>query len=158
MRKLRQYNCKNCKENFTSRNKDPKFCSTSCASKYNSSKYNFIKSVQEFWKAHPEKLKEQSIESQKGKHKKPKSILELSKRTISKICRRLQIGCSRCGWDKEICDIHHIIPKKQGGTDEHINLTYLCPNCHRLADRGHIKTFTNLQDFIKDKWKQYYYG
>lgn len=85
------------------------------------------------------------------------SILSASPRTISKILTRLKLGCSECGWDKSICDIHHIVPKSKGGSDEHSNLTYLCPNCHRLAHRGQIAKFITLVDQIGDSWKHFYF-
>jgi len=47
-----------------------------------------------------------------------KNLFDLSKRTISKIISRMNIGCSICGWNKTICDIHHIIEKKNGGNGQ----------------------------------------
>ena len=35
-------------------------------------------------------------------------------------------------------DVHHIIPRKEGGTNRDSNLFVLCPVHHRLADRGAI--------------------
>lgn len=90
-----------------------------------------------------------------------KSILELSTRTVHKIMKRMKIGCSYCGWfvNGVSCDIHHIIEKKNGGNDEHTNLTYICPNCHRLTHNGLIdkNELVNLYDYIGDSWKDYYY-
>jgi len=42
-------------------------------------------------------------------------------------------GCSRCGWKEGTCDIHHINGRKVDNFDELWNLSYLCPNCHRIA-------------------------
>lgn len=166
--------CKNCNKEFKKKNNRQQFCSRSCAAKYNNkarnesgwkpkphsdeAKAKMLDAANKYWNEHPELKRKKEIRSQKGKHKKPKSILELSKRTISKICRRLNIGCSNCGWNEEICDIHHIIPRREGGIDDHINLTYLCPNCHRLADRKKLIKLTNLQEYIGEEWKEYYYG
>jgi len=50
---------------------------------------------------------------------------------------RKQNVCSRCGWVGP-CDRAHIIPKKLGGTYASENIRILCPNCHRLLDRGLI--------------------
>ena len=90
-----------------------------------------------------------------------KSLLELSSRTVSKILKRMKLGCSCCGWLVEgvACDIHHINEKKNGGNDEHTNLTYVCPNCHRLIHSGKInkEKLVNLYDYIGDSWKDYYY-
>ena len=89
------------------------------------------------------------------------SILDLSKRTVAKIMKRMNMPCSYCGWHVEgvIGDIHHILEKKNGGGDNMENLTYLCPNCHRLAHSGLIEKekLISLQDYISDTWKDFYY-
>jgi 5-methylcytosine-specific restriction endonuclease McrA len=89
------------------------------------------------------------------------SLLDLSSRTVTKILKRMNLPCSNCGWHIKnvICDVHHIIPKKEGGTNEHSNLTYICPNCHRLAHSGmlNINTLINLNDYIGDAWKEHYF-
>lgn len=85
-----------------------------------------------------------------------RSIFEVSKRTAQKILRRLNIECSNCGWNKAPCDIHHIVHKAKGGSDDHSNLSYLCPNCHRLAHYGKITEFITLAEQIGDKWKDCY--
>ena len=85
-----------------------------------------------------------------------KSIKEVSKRTATKIFKRLGIGCSRCGWDVCVCDTHHIRGRNQGGGDEHENLSYLCPNCHRMAGEGMIMEFITLEEQIGNRWKALY--
>lgn len=85
-----------------------------------------------------------------------KNIFEVSSRTRCKIIKRLGIECSSCGWDKSVCDLHHIIPKSIGGTNDHTNLTVLCPNCHRLAHDKKITDFTSLEEHVGDRWKDYY--
>lgn len=89
---------------------------------------------------------------------KPESILKLSKRTMCKIIRRLSIGCSLCGYDRCIGDIHHIISKKKGGGDLHDNLTYVCTRCHREAHNGLITEFITLAEQISDDWLKVYYN
>ncbi len=45
----------------------------------------------------------------------------------------------RCEWCEEWVDtpeIHHIVPRFEGGKNTAENLIVLCPNCHRKADRG----------------------
>ena len=62
-----------------------------------------------------------------------------------------------CGWTKEFlevnnttCDIHHIVPRRKGGDDSFSNLTPICPNSHRLADKGRIpqERMITLADYI----------
>lgn len=45
--------------------------------------------------------------------------------------------CLICGFDLAT-DIHHITPRHLDGTDEYSNLVTLCPNHHKLADKGII--------------------
>lgn len=85
------------------------------------------------------------------------SILELSKRTITKIVKRLKLACCNCNWSLTNGDIHHILPKSKGGCDDHQNLTYLCPNCHRLAHQGFDIKMTSLRELIGDRWMEVYY-
>lgn len=89
--------------------------------------------------------------------KSPASILDLSKRTVTKVMKRLNLGCSNCDWNLATCDIHHIQPKSRGGTNDHSNLTYVCPNCHRLAHAGLLTAFVTLDRQIGDRWKDCYF-
>ncbi|WP_369826963.1 HNH endonuclease signature motif containing protein [Nitrosovibrio sp. Nv6] len=41
-------------------------------------------------------------------------------------------SCTRCGWDKATCDVHHIIPRCKGGLNTVTNGEVICPNCHRI--------------------------
>lgn len=97
----------------------------------------------------------------RGKYNKdPQSILDLSSRTIRKVLKRLDIGCVRCGWKETICDIHHIKGRKGENPNNHDNLAYLCPNCHRLF---HAKKFSseeiiNFKEQVGDSWKNKYFG
>lgn len=75
---------------------------------------------------------------------------------------RSGIGCAICGWNKAICDIHHIKHRKNGGTDDNTNLVILCPNCHREIHSG-VSEYTE-DDLRKisvyycwDKLKEFYY-
>ncbi len=49
------------------------------------------------------------------------------------ILRAKGSACQECGWDKDRCDVHHIIPKSCGGENTINNGIVLCPNCHRIA-------------------------
>lgn len=85
------------------------------------------------------------------------SILKLSSRTVSKLLNRLKVSCFKCGWNEAACDVHHIIPKKVGGTDDHENLTVLCPNCHRVAHAKDERDFPTFADLVGDEWKKHYF-
>lgn len=92
--------------------------------------------------------------------RKPTSIFEVSRRTMCKIITRLGIGCSNCGWDESTGDIHHIQGRKIENADAHTNLSYLCPNCHRLVHTHKIakENLITLEQQIGDRWKEYYFG
>ena len=100
------------------------------------------------------------------KRKVPTSILEVSKRTLSKILRRMELPCSCCGIYVKgvVWDIHHIIPKKNGGKDNAENLTYICPNCHRIAHTDYSllgRPLVSMVDQLNKlgvNWLNYYYG
>lgn len=89
------------------------------------------------------------------------SIKDLSKRTITKVLTRANKGCSICGWNESTCDIHHIVPKSKGGTNENSNLIVVCPNCHRIIHT----TDKYSQEFLFEhsiekefnNWKDFYY-
>lgn len=86
-----------------------------------------------------------------------KSILTLPKRTIKKIIKRLQLKCCNCGWNEAPGDIHHIIQRSKGGSDEHDNLAYICPNCHRMVHNNIQITLIPLSEYIGDDWKEFYF-
>lgn len=88
------------------------------------------------------------------------SICDLSIRTALKILDRMQVGCLICGWDKAHCDIHHIKGRKIEDANNMKNLTYVCPNCHRLIHSGIISesNIISLEDTIGESWKDFYFG
>lgn len=99
-----------------------------------------------------------SIGVLKSKGKEINSILDISPRTVTKILERMNIGCSRCGWNESTCDIHHINGRKIEDFNNHKNLCLLCPNCHRLVHTNKISKdeLIPLSIYIGDKWKLYY--
>lgn len=46
--------------------------------------------------------------------------------------------CEWCGEHIDQPEVHHIIPRSEGGPNERSNLIVLCPNHHRKADAGAI--------------------
>lgn len=97
--------------------------------------------------------------------KHAESILDLSKRTVGKVLKRLNLPCTCCGvhFDSVVFDIHHILPKKLGGTNDMSNLTYICPNCHRVAHSNPSllsNELISLEKYFLDNdidWKSVYY-
>lgn len=158
--------------------KNKKFCNSSCAAIYNNARRDppteeHKKKVSESLKKryasdNPPKVKppkEQSIlvgKSTKYKYKglDIKSIAECSSRTVSKILKRMNVGCSRCGWKEATCDIHHINGRKVDDPHNHKNLIILCPNCHRIVHNHKIdlSEYKTIYDLFGETWKDYYYG
>lgn len=108
-----------------------------------------------------------TIKHTSGKPKSSlKTIKSVSKRTASKILKRMDLPCSCCGFYIKgvILDIHHIIPKHNGGLDDMSNLTYICPNCHRIAHTDISllkKPLVSIEQQLIDlgkNWKDFYYG
>lgn len=166
--------CTYCSIEFETQDKNAKFCGHSCSAKFNNkslsdeTKAKIKIKIREYWKLHPER-QSKGIEHSKlvgkttrGKYRErcPDSILSLSKRTISKVLKRLSIGCSICGWNESSCDIHHINGKKVEDKHGHWNLTLLCPNCHRKAGNKLIEksSLISLDKYIGETWKQFYFG
>jgi len=46
--------------------------------------------------------------------------------------------CEWCGTQIDQPEVHHIVPRSEGGPNDPSNLIVLCPNDHRKADRGAI--------------------
>lgn len=107
-------------------------------------------------KIHCDKCKRKCVKFKEG----ILSITGVSKRTISKILNRANKCCSICGWNEAICDIHHIIPKHKGGSEDHSNLIIVCPNCHRVSHKTKKYSIEFLQNLSIENtfadWKDFY--
>lgn len=81
----------------------------------------------------------------------------MSFQTIRKFIKKLSLPCSICGWNEATCDLHHIIPRKNNGSDDVNNLIIVCPNCHRKIHNKKIdKTINELQDLsIGSQYQEY---
>lgn len=153
-----------------------KFCCRSCAATYNNlSRKTTTKGKQKMCKCivcgeqflvsiHIGKNKFKCDKCKK--HNRPhsknvNSILDCSKRTVGKILKRAGVGCSICGWNESTCDIHHIIPREDGGSNDNSNLIIICPNCHRICHTTSKYDIKFLQGLSIDKvfplWKDYYH-
>jgi hypothetical protein len=168
--------CKNCEETFeinvnNKKSLKRKFCSSSCSASFNNKlrlepsdeqREKVSESLKQIWLV---KLKDDWSkkigETTKGKHNSNvNSIYDVSKRTMQKMIKRLNINCLNCGWDKTTCDIHHINGRKIENCHHHSNLTLLCPNCHRMVHEGKLdkKKLKTLLEVFPENWLDYYYG
>lgn len=183
MRTIKTLICKECGKEFQTvwRNK---FCSRKCSGISSNknrlppseeTKKKQSESLKKYYLEHPEKknpnraryrCSEEYIKFigsfTKGKFKGRfiESILSVSKRTSSKILKRINLGCCVCGWKEGSCDIHHIDGKKIYNPDSHDNLTLLCPNHHRLFHEKKIskEDIIPLSKYFPENWRDLYYG
>lgn len=162
-----QHTCERCGKVMTERFGSGRFCSRACANSRDHSTET-RKKLSCAAKANAEKRISDCPENIRiAKVKKvPTNLLELSKRTVSKIVLRMQLPCSCCDTyvPGVVWDIHHIIPKKSGGSDCADNLTYICPNCHRICHTD-ISLLPSelipLDKFLEIKgkrWQDYYFA
>lgn len=153
--------CERCNNNHDGTYGSGRFCSITCAMKrvYSNTTKKKI-SIASSKLRHTEETKRKIGSSiNKQYYKNVESLYNLSSRTIRKILERMNIPCSNCNWNEYTCDLHHINGRKIDDPHNHNNLCYLCPNCHRLADKGILKkeSLIPLTKYIKDNWKKYYY-
>ncbi len=156
--------CKQCNKEL--RNPKNKFCGTSCAASFNNRRRKHSKKTrtkisdklkkyfeengikikprrckfcQEFFDPKRNKRKYCSVECTLMGRKRTKKDL-LSKRTLTKILVRAfpDWHCPFCDW-KETFHVHHIVPRRKGGSNDLNNLVMICPNHHSLADPGVIE-------------------
>jgi 5-methylcytosine-specific restriction endonuclease McrA len=163
--------CENCDNDHDGNYGSGRFCSNKCARGFSTKnkRQEINEKVSKKLLGYDDGLTKQQRIQQKIANKHASYIREteittlkqLSSRTVIKILKRMKLSCSNCNWfvDGAICDLHHIVERKNNGTDEHNNLCYICPNCHRLVHSGLIdsKKLINLHDYIGDEWKKYYY-
>jgi hypothetical protein len=168
-------NCENCGIEHSGTYGTGRFCQSKCARSFSTKskrqEINQKVSSTMIGKKFPDrkmmtpdeilKLKKERKRSSYVAKVESSSILDVSSRTARKIILRMKLPCTMCGWyvDGVGCDIHHIIPRADGGSNDHSNLAYICPNCHRLVHSGIIKSadLVSFQDIVGDDWKQFYF-
>jgi 5-methylcytosine-specific restriction endonuclease McrA len=157
--------CENCGAHHDCCYASGRFCSSTCARGFSTKakRKEINAKVSEKLRLDPKIVSERNTAKHAAylREIEVTSILDMSRRTTAKILRRMELSCFTCGWYHKnvVGDIHHIIPRKDGGSDENSNLTYICPNCHRLAHSGCIKPaeLVSIQDYLGDRWKDYYF-
>lgn len=68
--------------------------------------------------------------------------------------------CCLCGWDEANVDLAHVVPHLEGGSCSYDNIVPLCPNHHRVYDRGlsrevHMEIFAEFIESIAQKLADY---
>jgi len=58
------------------------------------------------------------------------STFAFSRETKWQVRSEQDFACDDCGTKPRKLEIHHIVPQRNGGSDERINAVGLCPNCH----------------------------
>lgn len=61
--------------------------------------------------------------------------------------------CEICKFDlTELLEIHHILPLQQGGDNSLDNISYLCPNCHRIIHEfiSHFCNGTDINEIVNN--------
>lgn len=64
--------------------------------------------------------------------KKSGAVYATKKSWSDAVRREKGSACEVCGWGKASCDVHHRIPRSEGGLNTIENGVVLCPNCHRV--------------------------
>lgn len=67
------------------------------------------------------------------------------------VLERDNFTCQLCGAEKDSrLHVHHILKRKEGGTDHLDNLLTVCPSCHSRADRNlYNPDWTNPREELK---------
>jgi hypothetical protein len=87
----------------------------------------------------------------KPKRELPKTKLDIEREQYlelrSQILLRDDFKCQECSYYKHL-EVHHIIPKSKGGSDDPENLVTLCQRCH---DRKHGREYRGTNGFKHNK-------
>jgi hypothetical protein len=157
-------NCKNCNKEFESDTRETNrgkgiCCSRKCGSEYANKNRPLINLVcQGCLKPYTSKMKNSkfcTIQCNQKSRTRINGTNETGRNTLSKRINKLKKSftseCFSCKWNKCACDIHHIVEKSNGGSDDLNNLTILCPNCHRLVHKGLLKCTESVIERLKSQ-------
>lgn len=134
-----------------------KFCSRTCSANYGNLYKHPITKICKFCEKQYETNSKKSLYCSKLciTHAKRSRTIKAGSKYINRstLQRRIikKLGpsnfkCFICNWNEAMCDIHHIKPKSLGGSSNFSNLTVLCPNHHRLAERDILSTLPSVSE------------
>ena len=71
--------------------------------------------------------------------------------------KRIYTNCAICGYQYDFnLDAAHIVPVAEGGTDTYDNGLGLCPNCHRMFDKGQVLVDENMEIHLNTRLAKEY--
>jgi hypothetical protein len=149
--------CKLCGDTFLAENKEinrgnAKYCSLSCSAKVQTKNKKHVKNIcivcnVEFL-SYSKHSKYCSGACKSKYYRLVTSEGTYSTKTFKRIFNN--IPCEICNWNEGGRDLHHIIPVKDGGTNNINNLISVCPNHHRLIHEKKITT-DELLSVVKNR-------
>ncbi|MAH48812.1 hypothetical protein CMI37_23495 [Candidatus Pacearchaeota archaeon] len=136
-RKPHKLKCEICGDTFYNVMPQAKYCSTNC-------------------RRHQKRKKSKEYNSKPENH-----VYHIAGKIKKKYGRIpcLVIDCG-CGWttafleaNDMVCEMHHIKPRREGRDDSISNLAPMCPNSHKLADKGKLSRdkMVSIEEYIKYK-------
>lgn len=148
MSALREYTCRTCSKTFLSRETGRVYCGRACMGqgKVRGEHRPCPTCGVPVWVV-PHRLRGRSVVyCSYSCHRKTRTLENATrwKGGSRQVYRRHMVRlfgdvCMVCGWAAAETDLHHIVPRAKGGRDTFDNIILLCPNDHRLADRGKLK-------------------
>ena len=141
--------CEKCKIEHSGVYGSGRFCSTKCARGFATS-------------AARKEISRRVAEKLKGRSTRVShitSVYQMHRKTFQKVMKRFGLGCFRCGWNEASCDLHHLRGRKIDNPHAHSNLTYICPNCHRLYHSKIISTeeLKSFEEVVGNQWEEHYF-
>lgn len=68
--------------------------------------------------------------------KRAKELVLFKKEIVKRGIKKFYVMCCVCGWDATVIDLCHVYSFRDGGRCSVDNIAPLCPNHHRIFDRG----------------------
>lgn len=125
-----------------SRLNDPDLISTSNRSKgKNLSAVSILRSVYKYF---PEFERREALYKPKSRDAR----IELRMKREKEVSKHIK-QCAFCGTDKEL-EEHHMIPLSMGGTNDELNLIFLCKDCHKAVTSYQWSIWSTRGDVIAD--------